>query len=119
MSLNYTIVIFLWVFEGTYKWQSAVCAPADLGLVHVDKDLGVSERSASTVARDDAVVGPANGLLVDQFDGSVWARLVFSSVDCPALLLHRFIPMALPKCRFRISHTSGIRCYRFHIPGPP
>lgn len=59
----------------TYEWKTAVCAPADLGLVGVDKDPGVTERATSTVAGDNALVRPANGLLVDEIDGGVWARL--------------------------------------------
>lgn len=59
----------------THERQSAVCAPADLRLVHVDEDAGVAEGTASAVAGDGAVVGPADGLLVDEVDGGVGAGL--------------------------------------------
>lgn len=59
----------------TYKRKTTVCAPADLGLIGVDEDPGVTERAASTVAGNDALVRPANGLLVDEVDSGVWARL--------------------------------------------
>ena len=59
----------------THEWKTAVCAPADLRLIHVDEDAGVAEGTASTVAGDGAVVGPADGLLVDEFDGGVGAGL--------------------------------------------
>lgn len=59
----------------TYEWKTAVCAPADLGLVGVDEDPGMAERAASTIAGNNALVCPANGLLMDEVDGSVWARL--------------------------------------------
>jgi hypothetical protein len=59
----------------TYEWESAVCAPADLRLVDVDEDPRVAEGAAASVAGHDAVVYPADGLLVDEFDGGVWAGL--------------------------------------------
>jgi hypothetical protein len=63
------------VYANTYKWKTAVCAPANLRLVDVDEDPGVSERAASSVARNGTLMCPANGLLVDEFDGSIWAGL--------------------------------------------
>lgn len=59
----------------TYKRKTAVRAPADLRLVGVDEDARVAERAAAAVARHDAVVCPANGLLVDEVDGRVGAGL--------------------------------------------
>jgi hypothetical protein len=61
--------------DETYKRNSAVCAPADLGLVHVDEDPWVAERTAASVARYDTLICPANGLLVDELHGRVWAGL--------------------------------------------
>jgi hypothetical protein len=63
------------ILDMTYKRNTAVCAPADLGLIGVDEDPGMTERAASTVAGNDALVCPANRLLVDEFDSGVWARL--------------------------------------------
>lgn len=59
----------------TYKRKTTVCAPANLGLVGVDEDPGVTERAASAVAGDNALVCPADGLLVNEIDSGVWARL--------------------------------------------
>jgi len=55
----------------TYKGSSAVAAHGDLWLVGVDVDLGVAGRAATTVAHDDAVVRPPDGLLVDELHGRV------------------------------------------------
>lgn len=63
----------------TYKRQTAVCAPADLGLICVDEDPGVSEGTTASVTGYSAVVCPADGLLVDELDGGIWARLHNSS----------------------------------------
>jgi hypothetical protein len=65
--------------RGTYEWKTAVCAPADLGLVHVDEDPWVTERATSSIARHGALVCPANRLLVNEFDRGVWAGLIMSS----------------------------------------
>lgn len=54
----------------TYKRQTAVAAGSNLGLVGVDEDLGVAEGTAAAVAADDALLRPADGLLVDELDGS-------------------------------------------------
>lgn len=59
----------------TYEWKSTVCAPADLRLIYVDKDPWVSERATASVTGYSTVVRPANGLLVDELDRGVWARL--------------------------------------------
>lgn len=74
-------------FGCTYEWETAVRAPADLRLVHVDEYPWVAERAASAVAGHNAVMGPADGLLVDQIDGGIGARLVLVSVNCSSLLL--------------------------------
>ena len=59
----------------TYKWQPAVGAPANLRLIHVDEDLRVSERAAPAIALYGALLGPANGLLMDEVDGRIWPGL--------------------------------------------
>lgn len=53
---------------GTYERKTAVAAGGDLGLVGVDEDLGMAERTATAVTADDSAVGPADGLLVNEFD---------------------------------------------------
>jgi hypothetical protein len=57
------------------KRNTAVCAPADLRLIHIDEDPGVPERTTASVAGYGAVVCPADGLLVDELDGGVWTGL--------------------------------------------
>lgn len=71
------------LFMVTYKWHAAIRAPADLRLVHVDEDPGVAEWTATSIAGYDALVCPANWLLVDEFDGSVWAGLSTSRQSQP------------------------------------
>ena len=68
-------------FGATYKGKTAVRAPADLRLIGVDEDARVTERTTTAVAGHDAVVRPADGLLVDQVDGSVRARLFTSQIS--------------------------------------
>lgn len=58
-----------------YKWKSAICALADLRLVEVDEDSGMSQWAASSIARYLALVRPSDRLLVDKLNGSLWARL--------------------------------------------
>ena len=60
---------------GSYEWHATVCAPVDLWLVEVDEDSWVAEWASSAVARDNALVSPANGLLVDEIDGCEWSWL--------------------------------------------
>ena len=65
----------VWKKNSTYKWQTAVCAPANLGLICVDKDAGVSKGTAASVAGNNTVVCPAYGLLVNKLDSGIWAWL--------------------------------------------
>lgn len=89
------------IWKGTYEWDTAICAPIDLRLVGVDEDPGVSERAASTVAGDDALLGPADGLLVNQLDGRVRARLRF------ILLANRSLRAVSPSTLFQSSPCSN------------
>lgn len=59
----------------THKWKTTVCAHADLGLVCVDEDSGVSQWSSTSIARHYSVVCPSYRLLVDQVNGSLRSRL--------------------------------------------
>lgn len=61
--------------ESTYKWETAICAGANLRLVQVDKDPGVAQRPTAAVAFDCPLVDPANWLLVDELDSCGWCRL--------------------------------------------
>ena len=61
--------------KGTHEWQTTVCAEADLGLVHVDEDSGMTQWTPSSVAGNYALFGPVYGLLVDQLDGCQWSWL--------------------------------------------
>lgn len=71
-------------WDGSYEWQTTICAEANLRLVYVDEDSGVAERTASSVAGHNALLGPVYGLLVDQLDGCQWAWLSF----CQPLASH-------------------------------
>lgn len=59
----------------TYKRESAVSAGADLWLIEIDEDPGMSQWSTATVAHDSSLVDPANGLLVDELNGCFGRRL--------------------------------------------
>jgi hypothetical protein len=89
--------------EGTYEGNSAVCAPANLGLIRVDEDPRVTKGTTASIARHDALVCPANGLLVDEFDGSVWTGLdMFSLANaldalCPSVFSSFFILFYITK----------------------
>jgi hypothetical protein len=52
----------------TNERKSTVAAGNNLGLVGVDKDPGVAQGTAATVAADDLVLHPADGLLVNELD---------------------------------------------------
>jgi hypothetical protein len=52
----------------TYKGNTAVAAGRNLGLVGVDEDLGVAEGTTTAVTADDALLCPANGLLVNELN---------------------------------------------------
>ena len=67
--------------ETTYEGESAVTAGRNLGLVSVDKDLRVAERTAAAVAADDLGLGPSHGLLVNKFNGGHGSRLLKSMIS--------------------------------------
>ena len=67
----------------THKWQPTVAAGLDLRLVHVDEDARVAEGAATAIARNNAVFDPADGLLVDQLNGSIGSRLWGRHVSHP------------------------------------
>jgi hypothetical protein len=91
---------------GTYEWKTAVGAPADLGLVHVDEDPWVAERTSSAIARYSALVCPANRLLVDEFDSGVWAGLIMSSRQQMLLILHNMLVHNLPNTSIPPPHPQ-------------
>jgi hypothetical protein len=59
----------------THIWHAAVGAGANLRLVCVDEDTGVTKRSSASVTRNDLLLRPAHGLLVNEVDGSQRSRL--------------------------------------------
>ncbi len=71
--------------EGTYKRKSAVSAGTNLWLIDVDIDAWVAQWSTTAVAGDHAVVGPADGLLVDELDGCFWGWLLSLLAYCSSL----------------------------------
>ncbi len=85
------ILLCLWIW--TYKRQPAVVASANLGLVGVDEDPGMSGRAAATVASNGAIVRPRYFLLVDELNGRIglWLHNCYVSLWFPILLL-RSVP---------------------------
>lgn len=61
----------------TYEGQTTICAEADLRLIHVDEDPGVSQWTSSSVARYNALLSPVYWLLVDQLNGCQRSWLSF------------------------------------------
>lgn len=55
----------------TYKWESAVATDSNLGLVSVDENARVTGWATAAVTCHNAVVSPADGLFVDEFDGGI------------------------------------------------
>lgn len=76
-------------------WQAAVVADGNLGLVGVDEDPGVSVRTAAAITRHNSVVGPADGLLVDELYGRVGLGLEIEVCLLEAGARHGLIPWAL------------------------
>ena len=80
---------------GTYIWHTTVSACADLRLVCVDEDTRVAKRASATIARNDTLLGPAHGLLVNEVDG------------CHRSRLRHCQPMSLPTTVFTaIAHVQ-------------
>jgi hypothetical protein len=52
----------------------------DLGLVGVDEDLGVAERTTATITADNLGLCPADGLSVNELDSGIWLRLKSSKL---------------------------------------
>lgn len=77
----------------TYKWQTTICAHADLWLVHIDKDSWVSQWSTSSVAGYNTLLGPSHGLLVNEVNGSEWSRLeiICQLASSGRTAIHRYI----------------------------
>lgn len=71
----------------TYEGKTAVAAGSNLGLVGVDEDLGVAQGTATAVTADDALFRPADGLSVDELNGSQGLGLGNVSVSC---LIYRY-----------------------------
>lgn len=80
---------------GVGVWQTAVPARDDLGFVDVDEDLGMSGWASATVADGHALVDEADGLLVDELDGGVGARLRLQHRLLKPRPRHRHLPRVL------------------------
>jgi hypothetical protein len=76
----------------TYKWQTAVRALANLGLVKIDENLGMTKGPAAAVARHAARMYPAHGLFVDELDGGVGTRLYLRLANAPSSVHTQNIP---------------------------
>lgn len=57
------------------KGKSTVVAGSNLGLVGIDEDSRMTERTATAVAGDDSLLGPSHGLFVNQLNGGIWLGL--------------------------------------------
>lgn len=56
--------------RGTHKGKTAVCTPADLRLVDVDKYLGMAQGTPTSITGDSPCVCPSYGLFVDEINCS-------------------------------------------------
>lgn len=101
------------VFIG--KRKSAICAMAYHGLVRVDKDSGMTKRTATPVAWYHSIMSPSNRLLMDKVDSSIRQWLVFHNglfeswtrhSSRPRILTPR--PSLLP---VRSLHSSNFFCF--------
>lgn len=64
------------IFQGdSYKGQATVSAPADLGLVHVNENLWMSQRPSTSVTGYSPCLCPSYGLLMNEIDGGFWLGL--------------------------------------------
>lgn len=72
---QYISFINKFTWAKAYKRKSAVSTGSDFGLVGVDKDSGMAERTTAAVAGDDSLLCPSHGLFVNQLNGGVWLGL--------------------------------------------
>lgn len=100
---------------GTYKRKSAVPARSDFGLVGVDKDSGMAERTATTVAGDDSLLGPPHGLFVNQLNGGVWLGLYIISYVSITSVLHVLAGVQFSKSN-NVSQQFFTKVYRPEVP---
>lgn len=80
----------------TYEGKTAVAAGSNLGLVGVDEDLGVAQGTATTVTADDTLFRPADGLSVDELNGSQGLGLGDVSVKDRVLCIDVAVIKVLP-----------------------
>lgn len=62
----------------TYKWQTAICAHANLRLVGIDKDSGMTQWSTTSITFYNSLVCPSYRLLVNQRDSCLRSWLDWS-----------------------------------------
>lgn len=102
----------------TYKWQTAVCAPADLWLVQVDEDSWVSQWSTTAITGHDTLLGPCDWLLVNQVNGCVWAwlRSIVLAIGCHfrSYCLLSLPRTAMPRYPYLILHNSLLKAWANH-----
>lgn len=109
----------------THEWHSAVCTPADLRLVCVDEDTRMSQRSSTTIARDNLRLRPSYRLFVDQVNGGHWTWLLRTQlslscvVDCSHLIFHdRLLKTGTNHClcsRLLASRPRSSTIWRLHV----
>lgn len=88
-------------FELTYKRRAAVVASGNLGLVGVDKDLGVAVGAAAAIADNDTIMSPLNGLLVNHLHCGEGLRL--------RIEISLFVSQPASSPIPRAKHALGIR----------
>lgn len=66
------------VLNCTYIWKATICALIDLWLIKVDEDPRVTKRSTTTITHNGSLLGPSDGLLVNEVDGGLGGRLCSS-----------------------------------------
>lgn len=61
--------------EGTYKRNTAVVARMDLRLIRINKDLGMTQRPAASIAANNPAFRPPHRLFMDQINRRHGLRL--------------------------------------------
>lgn len=97
----------------TYKRQTAISAHIDLWLVDIYEDPGMSQWATTTIAADELLVRPSDGLLVNKTNGSLRPWLMLHHRLLEPRSRHRSLPRLLaptPDCSpvRRLYHPRGL-----------
>lgn len=80
------------ILPDTHEWKTAVTTNSDLGLVRVDKDLGVASRTLASFTSHDPLVRPPHRLLVNHLHRALRLRLCNVSALVRSLSFHGSVP---------------------------